>query len=228
MPTHEQVLRELEHWMSEIQVLRSRLASLRPQSFIEEEQGLEDYRKQLENQMRGCGGQMIEVLEKLERFPHRYVRHYDKLKEFSKESNFEDSVFLMTKYPESGEAGADKLQAVIAAVEEGVRSRRYTPRMPVTKAHHRWLWDNVELYLLGCARGIAIVEDRYLPELNPNVAMEWGWMTGMGRDVLFLRESGFRRARADWQGLISFEFDWDDPKPGVEKALDGGFLPPKT
>jgi hypothetical protein len=73
--------------------------------------------------------------------------------------------------------------------------------------------------LLGCKRGIAIVEDKYLPELNPNVAMEWGWMRGMGRNVLYLVEKEFKRQRADWGGLIEAPFDWANPKLGIEKGV---------
>ena len=66
--------------------------------------------------------------------------------------------------------------------------------------------------MLGCHRGIAIVEDKYRKELNPNVAMEWGWMRGFRRPVLFLVEASFESARADWSGLISSEFTWPQSK----------------
>jgi hypothetical protein len=32
--------------------------------------------------------------------------------------------------------------------------------------------------------------------------MEWGWMRGMGRDVLYLVEKDFKKQRADRGGLI--------------------------
>jgi hypothetical protein len=81
------------------------------------------------------------------------------------------------------------------------------------------LWDNVELHLLGCSRGVAIVEDKYTKELNPNVAMEWGWMVGMGRRVLYLVEKSFKHARADWGGLIKEEFDWEKPADDIKQAV---------
>ena len=81
----------------------------------------------------------------------------------------------------------------------------------VPRRYHQGLWDNVELHLLGCKQGIAIVEDRYLDELNPNVTMEWGWMRGMGKSVLFLIEDGFTNSRADVGGLIEEAFSWRNP-----------------
>jgi nucleoside 2-deoxyribosyltransferase len=77
----------------------------------------------------------------------------------------------------------------------------------------------VELHLLGCRLGVAVVEDRYLPELNPNVAMEWGWMRAMGKPVLFLVEKSFTKFRADIGGLITAQFSWDDPEGTVEDAI---------
>jgi len=96
----------------------------------------------------------------------------------------------------------------------------YTPRIAKRTTYHDWLWDNVELYLLACSRGIAIVEDKYRPELNPNVAMEWGWMRAMGKPVLFLAEQSFAHGRADWDGLIKHRFDWLDPARGTKEAIE--------
>jgi nucleoside 2-deoxyribosyltransferase len=66
---------------------------------------------------------------------------------------------------------------------------------------------------------VAIVEDKVKSELNPNVAMEWGFMKAMGKPVLYLEEESFKERRADWSGLIRDPFAWDDPMPGIEKAI---------
>lgn len=223
MPTRQQVLKELEYWFGEVQAARTKLAGLRPESFIDED-AYESVRRQINGQIKDCGARMGGVLEALERHPHRYMGFFDELKKFHEGGAFEDSVFVMTKYPKEGDEKAGPLQKVIEEVVSGIRARGYVPRLAADAVHQTWMWGNVELYLLGCRRGVAIVEDRYLPELNPNVAMEWGWMKAMGREVLFLREKNFHHGRADWEGLIAYEFVWDDPAPGVGKAL-GAFLP---
>jgi hypothetical protein len=82
------------------------------------------------------------------------------------------------------------------------------------------LWDNVELFLLACSKGIAIVESKYKQELNPNVSMEWGWMRGMDRDVLYLVEETFDLSRADWGGLIQDRFPWAAPAPAITRAVE--------
>ncbi len=93
-----------------------------------------------------------------------------------------------------------------------------TPQGPEEK-YHELLWDNVELYLLGCSRGIAILEDQYKSELNPNVAMEWGWMRGMGKEVLCLVEKRFNHPRADWSGLIEDYFSWENPEETINPIV---------
>jgi hypothetical protein len=56
---------------------------------------------------------------------------------------------------------------------------------------------------------VAIIENRYKQELNPNVALEWGWMRAMDKDVLFLLEKDFKQFRADILGFIPDTFSWD-------------------
>jgi hypothetical protein len=224
MPTIEKTLKALENWFLSIQGYTAERDKLRPESFLDEEDYYERKRR-LDDDIRDGYKKMKTIVERYEREPERhFLRHSPKFDDFYKGGVYSENVFIMTKYPVVGEPGAPELQAVIDAVVAGISKRHYKPRVANTAVLHRWLWDNVELYLLGCARGVAIVEDKYAAELNPNVAMEWGWMIGMLRDVLFLREENFKHIRADWSGLGESTFDWANPVVGIEQALDK-FLP---
>jgi hypothetical protein len=229
MPTIKETVSELEQWFLQIQGFKSVKDSLRRESFIEEER-FESRQRDLEKEIQRCRQEMVSVIEEFDRMPERhYLPYANSLKQFWQDGKLEESVFIMTKYPSDKDAGkpAAELQNVIDLVTEGIKAKGYKPRIATETLLHPWLWGNVELCLVGCKRGVAIVEDKYLPELNPNVAMEWGWMKGMGRDVLFLREENFKHERADWKGLIDFTFNWADPAPGVEAALDQFFGKPK-
>jgi hypothetical protein len=157
--------------------------------------------------------------EELVRYPpHHHGEHGAALKEFHKIAGYAESVFIMTKFPD-GDSDKDRaLGAIIEAVKAGIKAAKMTPRI-ATFGYHDMLWPNVELFLLGCARGVAIVEDQYRQELNPNVALEWGWMKGMGKRVFFLMEEKFAHSRADWQGLLSKTFSWSEPDKGVKEAI---------
>jgi hypothetical protein len=166
---------------------------------------------------------LVRVLNEVIEFPPQHLRHGPLLDQFHSVAAFEKSVFVMTKFPDPKKPAPVDVQlgTVIQTVRDSVQSCGYVARIASDNHYHPILWDNVELYLLGCRRGIAIVEDKYLPELNPNVAMEWGWMRGMGRDVLYLVEKDFKRERADWGGLIESPFDWANPEPDIKAGIEG-------
>jgi len=168
-------------------------------------------------------------LEEFAHFPHWHLRHAQFLVDFATKGTYEDSVFIMTKYPDPQKPAVTdpQLKKVIEAVSAGVVANKYVPRIASDKDYHMQLWDNVELHMLGCRRGIAIVQDKVKSELNPNVAIEWGWMLGLNRKVLYLVEKDFEQERADWKGMAKYEFDWANPGPDVEAAVKK-FLPTKA
>jgi hypothetical protein len=159
------------------------------------------------------------LLQDLLQCPPCHLRHRDMLSLFHRIAPYEKSVFIMTKFPEGNSKSDKELNKVIRAVSSAIKNCGFSPRVASQKDYHKLLWDNVELHLLGCGKGVAILEDRYKPELNPNVAMEWGWMRAMGKDVLCLVEDGFKHYRADVSGLIEYNFSWEKPANGTRNAI---------
>ena len=128
----------------------------------------------------------------------------------------------MTKYCDGVNTVLDaQLQAVIDTVKDAVAASGYHPQLAADAKFHQNLWENVEFLMLACARGIAIVEDRFNPKLNPNVAMEWGWMRAMKKPVLYLVEKSVPASQipADVLGLIQARFDWDKPTDDIPKLV---------
>ena len=162
----------------------------------------------------------IDVLRDLVMFPPHHAQYDALLKPFCADGACERSVFVMTKYPDGENAARDQeLQRVTDAVTQAITECGFMPRLASKKKYHANLWENVELYLLCCRRGIAIVEDKFKPLLNPNVAMEWGWMRAMGKPVLYLVEKEAKVTPADLGGLIKAQFDWADPVADVRHAV---------
>src|ERR1044071_7899395 len=154
-----------------------------------------DYLANYEAALDAARDRIVNNLQKrVVRYPYYHERHFRLLRDFHAAGKYEESVFIMTKFPDPGDPGAPQLQNVIDAVSEGIRANGLKPRIATTQ-YHPLLWDNVELHTLACCRGVAIVEDRYRPELNPNVAMEWGFMRALGKPVLFLIEKDFKHLR---------------------------------
>lgn len=100
------------------------------------------------------------------------------LNEFSLVAPYGKSVFVMTKYPNTDanfQTGNDKkLERVISNVRKAIEENDYVGRLASDRKFHPILWKNIEVYLLGCSKGVAIVENKYAEEVNPNIAMEWG------------------------------------------------------
>jgi len=163
---------------------------------------------------------LLKLLQRTVDFPPRHLRHFAMLEQFWIEGSYDRSVFVMSKFPGGGTPADTELEHLLTVVADAITQAGFCPRVARGPSrYHDSIWDNVELHLLGCRQGVAIVEDRYLDELNPNVTMEWGWMRGMGKPVLFLVEGEFSKPRADIGGLIEQSFAWTNPDATVPEAV---------
>ena len=153
---------------------------------------------------------------------HQEYQHA--LDQFHGVASYDRSVFIMTKYPNIDPAAQTdddkKLGRVIDEVREALKSTGYVGRLASDRTYHSILWKNIEVYLLGCSKGVAIVENKYGAQVNPNIAMEWGWMRASSKDVLYLLERDFQNDQADFTGFISERFSWDFPENDVKAAIN--------
>jgi hypothetical protein len=219
MPSFEEIINTLSPLFElEAQLEQQRvnmLSNVRLLKALRDEQD-----EAMQKQIVELGRYKYKALGDLVAFPPHHIRHFQELAIFHDNKPFEKSVFIMTKFPEGDTALAQELRRVITAVQTAIQGCNYIPRIASDFNYHPILWDNVELYLLGCGSGVAIVESKYRPELNPNVAMEWGWMRGMGKNVLYLLEESFSQQRADWSGLSEERFPWVSPEDAIKKAIE--------
>jgi hypothetical protein len=217
MPSIEETLETLRTYFKRVGRLREDLAD----SLNSPLDKLKKYdmQKDIEEQIQKYEDRQTKALDELLTFPPQHIRHFSKMADFHSKATYEKSIFIMTKFPEGKTPLDAELERVIKAVQDAVSGCGFTPRIALEKKYHAGLWDNVETYLFGCQRGIAIVESKYRHELNPNVTMEWGWMRCMGKDVLYLVESTFDLGRADIGGLLQDSFQWDAPEPAIQASI---------
>ncbi|RPI43575.1 MAG: hypothetical protein EHM59_15065 [Betaproteobacteria bacterium] len=179
----------------------------------------------LDDQLAQVERERIDVLQDLVLFPPHHLQYAQLLEQFNQTLNgqgkpYERRVFIMTKYCDGANAQLDsQLEAVIGTVKAAVVARGYHPQLAAETKLHPNLWENIECQMLACGRGIAIVEDRFNPKLNPNVAMEWGWMRAMKKPVLYLVEKAVAQVPADVAGLIQGRFDWDNPQANIPQLV---------
>lgn len=69
------------------------------------------------------------------------------------------------------------------------------------------LFPNVKVYLHCCTFGIAIFERIIEDDFNPNVSLEIGYLLGMNKDVLLLKDKTLKSLPTDLTGKLYKEFD---------------------
>ena len=95
------------------------------------------------------------------------------------------------------------------------------------------LW-NILTYIYGCRFGIAVFERIEDEAFNPNVALEVGYMMGLGKPVCYLKERTLRTLHTDLVGQLYSEFDVEncegnrvphaaemDGRQGLDNAASG-------
>ncbi|MFD5720184.1 hypothetical protein [Streptomyces sp. NPDC127036] len=137
---------------------------------------------------------------------------------FRDHPNYDKNVFLMTRFDSSSRP----LVELDVELRRVLRAAGYNPVRADDKVYatDRNLWNNVCIYMLCCMQGVAILEDRAKDEFNPNVALEYGFMRALNRNVLLFADVGFRNLRADIIGTLREQFDITDISATVGPSLE--------
>lgn len=171
--------------------------------------------------------------------PSVYGRLHADVEACWRDEPYDKSVFVMMKFPDRKMEPWKTacLDAVFEAIAREVARHGLVARRADKKvyASSRQLWDNVCVYMLASKYGIAVLEDHVGDDFNPNVALEYGFMLGLGRTVVLLKEQGFKHLRADIMATIPSEFsiapdhtlDIGSVEHAVEKWLVDIGIPPK-
>lgn len=163
---------------------------------------------------------ILDLLESFKTIPSRLSSLSADVERMNSEIPFERSVFLMTKFPNNpGEELKDiQLDDLTKAIEEALQPYGFVLRRADRRnfASSDQLWDNVRIHMLGCKYGVAVLESKYRDEFNPNVALEYGFMNALGRQVVLLVEKNFKHRRADIMGTLGKNFEWS-PDAGLMK-----------
>ena len=139
---------------------------------------------------------------------------------FKNEHDPSKTVFIMMKFQNGDSEKNEKLQNLYDTIQ--LELIKY--RLDAVRADEKnysmtdYIWDNLKVYLNECNYGMAILENLYSDEINPNVAMEYGYMLAKDKKVLLLKEKSFTNIRADILGKIWKGFEFDDME-SVKKAI---------
>jgi nucleoside 2-deoxyribosyltransferase len=87
------------------------------------------------------------------------------------------------------------------------------------KQYHDDLYYNILTYIYGSGFGIAVFERIEAEEFNPNVALEVGYFTALGKPVCLLKDKTLRTLHADLIGKLYRPFDPQDPAGTIAPEL---------
>jgi hypothetical protein len=88
------------------------------------------------------------------------------------------------------------------------------------KQYHDDLFANIQTYMHGCGFGIAVYERIEQDDFNPNVSLEVGYMSGLGKPVLLLKDRTLRVLPTDLIGRLYKVFDALDPAASIPVAVE--------
>lgn len=82
------------------------------------------------------------------------------------------------------------------------------------------LFSNVKVYMHTCDFGIAVFDRITEDNFNPNVTLEVGYMLGMGKDVLLLKDKTLKSLSTDLTGRLYKQFDPIDAENTLPDQLE--------
>ena len=82
------------------------------------------------------------------------------------------------------------------------------------------LFLNVKVYMHTCDFGIAIYERIISDDFNPNVSLEVGYLLGMKKPVMLLKDKTLKALNTDLTGKLYKEFDTTNVKDSITKSIE--------
>ncbi|MGW9021098.1 hypothetical protein ACWGOE_06405 [Leucobacter chromiiresistens] len=156
----------------------------------------------------------MNTLSKLGDFEH--VRHLEPYLRTFLEDHPDPSrnVFIMMRFGATPQMRQIHDAIVAGLAEHGMNAVRADDRDYTGE-----LWSNIEVYLTGCAYGIAVFEDIEQRDYNPNVSLELGYLMGRGKRTLLLKEKRLPSMPSDVVHRLYKEFDGFDIENSIRREV---------
>jgi hypothetical protein len=194
-----------------------------------------------DNNLRDAAGDLdhaISVHEEIAtlHLPRGYEHLTQSVRKCREENSYESSVFVMMKFPDGlAQDHATLLDRIFEVIASALRAYGLVARRADKKQYEPDLWNNLCVYMLGCQFGLAVLEDCGANEMNPNVALEYGFMKALNKEVGLLREEKFKHDRADLIGKLVKPFriqaglslDEDSLKRAIQDWMIDCGVPPR-
>ena len=160
------------------------------------------------NSLRDAAGSLDDAISVHEEIatlhlPQGYEFLAQSVRKCRQDNPYESSVFVMMKFPDGlPEEHSRLLNRIFDVSGSALQAYGLVAKRADKKQYEPDLWNNLCVYMLGCQFGLAVLEDSGANEMNPNVALEYGFMKALNKEVGLLREKNFKHDRADLIGKL--------------------------
>jgi hypothetical protein len=99
---------------------------------------------------------------------------------------------------------------LINCIKKTLKKHGITAMRADDKQYMDDLFSNIKTYMHACDFGIAVFDRIMQDDFNPNVSLEVGYMLGMNKDVLLLKDQTLKSLQTDLTGRLYKQFDVND------------------
>lgn len=96
---------------------------------------------------------------------------------------------------------------IVACIKTTLEKHGITALRADDKEYMDDLFPNIKTYMHACDFGVAVYDRITEDDFNPNVSLEVGYMLGMGKNVLLLKDKTLRSLNTDLTGKLYKAFD---------------------
>ena len=101
-------------------------------------------------------------------------------------------------------------QAIVSCIKNTLKKYGITALRADDKEYMDDLFPNIKTYMHACDFGVAVYDRITEDDFNPNVSLEVGYMLGMGKNVLLLKDKTLKSLQTDFTGKLYKPFDTTD------------------
>lgn len=125
------------------------------------------------------------------------------------------NVFIMMRFRET-----EQMASIHRTMKDSLAGRGMSGLRADDKDYTGELWSNLQVYMTGCHLGIAVFEDIDDRDFNPNVSLELGYMLGISRRCLVLKEKRLPALPTDVANRLYKPFDAFRIAETIEAEID--------
>lgn len=101
-------------------------------------------------------------------------------------------------------------QEIVNCIKDTLKKHDITALRADDKEYMDDLLPNIKTYMHACDFAVAVYDRITEDDFNPNVSLEVGYMLGMGKNVLLLKDKTLKSLQTDLTGKLYKPFDTTD------------------